>query len=148
MRNHDLSNLVDDTSRILASPLPRRGALLALGRVLTGGLFAALSLRQADSQTTTSLVCKPACGWGRKCCTRSDGGPAFCTSDSRTCCGNTSCSSSQQCCMTDSKGFCASSSDTCCGKTTCTGSTHCCANTVCCRRLQDCVNGRCKSSIV
>jgi len=146
MKNHDSGSLIDQTARILAGPMPRRGALLALGRVLTGGLFAALSIQRADSQTS-SKTCGGGggCGASQKCC-ETAGIAAFCIDVTRICCANISCSMSEQCCTTGTKAFCAGKNSTCCGKSTCSAGSTCCANKTCCGKNQTCVGGRCQAS--
>ena len=139
MKNYQTGNLVDDAARILASPLPRRQALKALSGVLTGGLLAALGVRQAAAQT-----CSPACKGGETCCVGVNG-QRFCSIPGGTCCGNTSCNDTQQCCRTSAQPFCTTN-PTCCGTTSCGPNISCCAN-VCCGAGQACKNGRCQGSI-
>jgi hypothetical protein len=154
-----MANLFDDAARILASPMPRRQALKALGRVLTGSLLAAFGVRQAESQAANPEVrstCRPACSPDQKCCP-GYGIAAFCVGASRICCGDKSCAAGASCC-TDTRGqkFCSGVGRTCCGNTSCvtaeqkcctTGSQpfclaradKCCGNTAC-GPLQTCCN--------
>jgi hypothetical protein len=171
-----MGNLFDDAARILASPLPRRQALKALGRVLTGSLLAAFGVRQAESQSNggNSSPCRPACGRdqiccpggggpafcigsGRSCCGKESCGPGsvcctgprgsrFCSGEGRRCCGATSCGPAEECCTTGSEPFCALRGATCCGNTSCGRTETCCANTVCCGANQACRSGRCQAS--
>jgi len=136
-------NLVDDAARILASPIPRRQAVKALSRILTGSLFAAFGVRSADAQR--SPCGNSTCAAGQICCTASNGrqfcgtgtccdtiscepgkscctGPnqiKFCSSPAQTCCGYASCSSSQKCCPGGTVPFCADSTAICCGGVSC-----------------------------
>lgn len=131
-KHHETGHLVDEAARILASPMPRRQAIKALSRVLTGSLLAAFGVRHLESQTATpdnSSTCHPACPKGQHCCPGS-GRPDFCLSNSRVCCGNDSCGSNETCCTgTRGQHFCSTSGATCCGDTSCQRVQTCCTGT-------------------
>jgi hypothetical protein len=126
-----MGNLFDDAARILASPLPRRQALTAIGRILAGSILAAFGVRRADSQAAEPLnssTCRPACTAGQRCCTTST--PGFCVAASRVCCGKSSCPTGNACCVaTNGTTFCSGVGRTCCGNTSCAVGSACCTGT-------------------
>jgi hypothetical protein len=150
LRTWNMSYFLDDVARILASPMPRRQSLRLLGGLIAGTFLGNLGIRQAIAQQssanaetrcgTGSLTCKS----NQVCCTT--GSKPFCVTMGKSCCGNTSCSSTAQtCCTTSSAPFCITKGKTCCGKTSCDPS-HVCCNGVCCADHQVCVKGRCQAS--
>jgi hypothetical protein len=149
--------LLDDVSRIVASPLPRRRAFKLVGAAFGGALFEALGLgrvsrawgqAQAVSCPKGSTLCGAqccnsknqfCCGTGARavCCSSGDtccGSTTVgftCCGPGQTCCGNKCCAPHQSCCGTGSAAICCSSGQTCCGNTT-VGFTCCGSGKGCC----------------
>ena len=141
INNRDVGNTIDEAARILASPLPRRQALRALGNILIGSLLAALGVKQANAG------CIPGCASGQTCCPGLFGNVVkpFCIAAGRICCGSTSCASGQTCCTDEGQYFCVAGGRTCCGLSSCASNQSCCSE-VCCSNNQACKFGRCQAS--
>ncbi len=142
-----MSFFIDDVSRILASPLPRRQALKMAGTALAGIFLSKSSTLQAAGACGTL---KTACGTKiccvtatEKCCT--NGTVYFCALIGATCCGTVSCPAGQTCCRTGTTPFCAPRGNVCCGTTSCSAGESCCGS-VCCAKGLSCYKGRCYSS--
>ena len=86
-----MSHFIDDLSRILATPMPRRKALRLLAGALTGAFLASLGTERAQA------ACSPACTGGQTCCNN-----AICCNATDTCCftndGTVCCPSGTACC--------------------------------------------------
>src|SRR5579863_2290987 len=113
MKNHDISNVVDEASRILASSVPRRQAFKAVTRVLMGSLVAAFGAREVkaggddDGNNGNNGNngkggfggkgdpgnCFGACGRNQTCCPDS----GRCINSNQSCCGSNVCSGNQTC---------------------------------------------------
>jgi hypothetical protein len=143
-----MSALLDDISRITASPISRREAFKLVGGAVGGALLASLGLGRASRglgapvPTTKCPSSRPVllngkcyptgyflCG-GRVCdkddqCCNSD----HCCEKRQTCCGKRCCDSKEQCC-TD---HCCDKRETCCGNRCCAPGLVCC-NGRCCRK--------------
>src|SRR5208337_335045 len=100
-RRSEMSALLDDISRITASPISRREAFKRVGGALGGALLASLGLGRASRVLGAPVTCprsRPVlCNGeyypsGYKCC-----GSAVCDSDD-TCCTNHCCEKPQTCC--------------------------------------------------
>jgi hypothetical protein len=134
-----MNSLLDDVSRIIASPAPRRQAL----RLIGGAVFASLGLGKssfawalqpvspafAGPCPTARQICGTACcNPGQVCCSGSNG--EFCCNGS--CCGN---AGHQKCCT---------SGQQCCGSMCCAANEHCCSQPpflfACCPLVQECCN--------
>ena len=130
--------MLDDISRIIASPIPRRQALRLLSGVVGGGVLASLGLGRG-SRALAQAHCGPGeCTCGSLCYAPpcSGAGAQF------TCCGTVLCrNSSQQCCGT----YCCTKTQTCCGGVCCGASRSCC-NGKCCSAGQVCSKNHCCAS--
>ncbi len=122
-----MSALIDDVSRIIASPIPRRQALRLLGGVVGGGVLASLGLGRASRALGAPGGVVP-CGPGSTAC----GG---------RCCSNLA----EQCCG----GACVPRDHTCCSnghQHHCSPGRSCCGGTECCKSGQACINANCCSN--
>jgi len=151
-RTDRMSSVIDDLSRILASPLPRRQAFKLMSGAIAGALLGALGHRTASAQPPACPSGTTHCGTGSLCCPSTKiccttGTKPFCITRGKTCCGNTACPQGKFCCVHSGRPFCATMGKTCCGETTCPKGQVCC-NGVCCPSGQHCVQGRCQSSTV
>jgi hypothetical protein len=85
IQDQDMNDFIDNVSRILATPMPRRKAMK-----LFGGAFAAAVVALAGAQPAQAASCKPPT-------------PATCgTGSNATCCKNSNC-----CYGTNGKSCCA-----------------------------------------
>ena len=127
-----MSLLIDELSRIIASPIPRRKALRLAGNMLGGGILAYFGLGRAsralardprqcdrDEVTCGRICCRPAetcCGEIETCLP-----PRF--ARYVNCCGRAICwKTSQQCCV----DHCCGKMDSCCGARCCGPESMCC----------------------
>jgi hypothetical protein len=134
-RSSKMSALIDDLSRIAASPIPRRQAFRLLGRVLSGGILASLGFARPVSgqgeQVNTCIDGQVPCG--STCCYPYEtccGGTCYGAevSAAYNCCGGVLCAKvSQQCCT----NHCCRKSQTCCGLQCCAPGQTCCRNQCC-----------------
>jgi hypothetical protein len=132
--------MLDDISRIIASPIPRRQALRLLSGVVGGGIIASMGLGRASrglgaQQVTPEPFCPPTttrcgrhcCASGQTCCTKGTG--KVCCGTGRACCGSgnspTCCAAGQIC----SNNHCCASGALWCGTACCPKGSYCCANT-------------------
>jgi hypothetical protein len=134
-----MGNFFDQAARVIASPMPRRKALKALGGAAAAGILASLGIKTASAQA----ACQPACPTNQFCCTT--GTKPFCRTAKKICCGNGTCPSDQFCCTDGAKPFCRTAKKTCCGDVACGPDQTCCVGK-CCPKGQGCVNGRCQAS--
>lgn len=135
-RRKQMSYLLDDVVRVLASPMPRRSTFKLLGGVLAGGILGSLGVRPAYADQHNNNT-GPQCGFGHcrsgeKCCT--SGLFPFCVDNNRTCCGLFACSSGDSCC---GHGFFAFCGDKCCGPS---NNIACSDHKVCCATAPFCVS--------
>ena len=125
-----MSNLIDDVSKIVASPVSRRNAVKLISRAAGGAVLAALSLRAVSWGLAPSAFDEE--GHDK------DPDPKVKCGPSQTVCGKTCCNSNQTCC----DGKCCTAGQTCCdGK--CCGSGQTCCSGKCCEPGQTCCNGKC-----
>src|SRR5208337_1821145 len=143
-RRSEMSALLDDISRITASPISRREAFKLVGGAVGGALIASLGLGRASrglaaqkrvTCPTGQIVC------GTKCCTSTQTccNGSCCTRSTQTCISGACCASAQVC----SGKFCASG-QTCCNRACCPAG-QCCGSTfkVCCQAGDVCVKSIC-----
>jgi hypothetical protein len=137
-----MGHFFDQAARVIASPMPRREALKALGGAAAAGILASLGIKTASAQSAPT-ACQPACKATQQCCTT--GTKATCRDANQICCGNDACAPNQFCCNTGAKPFCRTAKKTCCGDVACGPDQTCCSGK-CCPKNQSCVNGRCQAS--
>jgi len=138
--------LIDDISRVIASPVSRRQAFKLVTGSVGGAILASLGFGRAargqDTQNNDNRCrdhgvfchgrCYPA---GSTCC----GDRSVCF-DNQTCCSNTHCcDNSQNCCG----GSCCHRSRSCCNGLCCDEHTSCCGGKECCPGSRTCCNGTC-----
>jgi hypothetical protein len=160
-----MSALLDDISRIIASPIPRRKALRLLSGVVGGGVLAYLGLGRASRGLGASVTCprdKPVpcngecypagyscCGSavcnrgqlciGGNCCPSAQACFGKCCPSGQMCVNGKCCPSAQAC-----FGKCCPSGQTCCNGFQCCPSGQCCHhNTTCCPPHETCCGDRC-----
>jgi len=124
-----MSALIDDISRIVASPVSRRQAIRLVGGALGGAVLASLGLGTASRPLSAAQRCTH----GQKSC----GGKCY-RSDYTCCAGTLGCPEGQKCCVST----CCAQNQTCCNGTCCAQNQPCC-NGTCCTRGQTCCNGIC-----
>jgi hypothetical protein len=142
-----MSLLIDDVSRIIASPIPRRKMLRMAGSLMGGGILAYLGFGRASlglaelsrscgaEQVRCGKVC---CGRFEMCC----GGTCYVPTihEHAVCCGSVLCAKvSHQCC----RGHCCRKTEACCGAQCCSPGRACCLGQ-CCAPGHVCCNGRCE----
>ncbi len=144
-----MSFFLDDISRILASPMPRRKALKLAGAAFAGGvlgkttgLYAAQGPPCSNLQTACGTTCCTTAT--EKCCTY--GASTHCISKAKICCGTASCLATQICCRSTASPFCAAAGSVCCGTIACSSGETCCASGVCCPKGTVCYKARCYAS--
>jgi hypothetical protein len=129
--------MLDDISRIIASPISRREAFKLVGGAVGGALLASLGIGRASlgQQVEPEPFCPPGttrcrrrcCVSGQTCCTKGTGG--VCCGTGRACCGSgnspTCCAAGQIC----SNNHCCASGALWCGTACCPKGSYCCANT-------------------
>jgi hypothetical protein len=121
-----MSALLDDISRITASPISRREAFKLVGGAVGGALLAYLGVGRASrglgapagGAQAPQII--PRCPRGEFRC------GATCCRNGLACCNGKCCTSGQTCC-----------NDTCCPRG------QCCNGRTCCPSGQRCINGRC-----
>jgi len=153
-----MSLLIDDLSRIIASPMPRRKALRLAGNMLGGGILAYLGLGRASrghAQPTRScgthqIQCgSTCCDSVETCCGGRCYGPD--AKEHADCCGSVLCSKAAQQCCTD---HCCRKTESCCGSRCCASGQACChgkccapgqvcCGSTCCGEGYVCCNNRC-----
>src|SRR5208337_2674295 len=123
-RRSEMSALLDDISRITASPISRREAFKLVGGAVGGALIASLGLGRASrglaaqkrvTCPTGQIVC------GTKCCTSTQTcSNGACCATAKAC--NGKCCTSTQTCIS---GACCASAQVCSGKCCASGQTCC-----------------------
>jgi len=118
-----MSALLDDISRIIASPIPRRQALRLLSGVVGGGVLTylgrasrGLGVPAGGAQAPEFIKCP--------------------SGEFR--CGTTCCKNGLACC----NGKCCARGQTCCNGTCCARG-MCCNGTSCCTSGETCIAGKC-----
>jgi hypothetical protein len=119
-----MSALLDDISRIIASPIPRRQALRLLGGVVGGGVLTYLGRASRGLGAPAGGAQQGGSQKPEKC-----GHNQFLCPDNKTC-----CTTGQTCC----NGKCCPDGQSCCGSRCCARGTTCCNATTCCGRGQTC----------
>ena len=145
-----MSALIDDISRVIASPVSRRQAFKMVSGAVGGALLASLGLGRAARILGAPPVTAPKCPNHQVLCN------GKCYPSGYTCCGTSACDGDQICCSNnhccdDAKTCCGSGccnrGSTCCGGKTCCGSgSTCCGNNTCCACGVACCNGKCCST--
>jgi len=141
-RRSEMSALLDDISRIIASPIPRRQALRLLSGVVGGGVLTYLGRASRGLGVPAGGAQAPEfikCPSGEFRC----GGT--CCKNGLTCCNGKCCTSGQRCI----DGTCCPSAQVCgafwefFGRSFCCPSGQTCCNGRCCPSGQTCCNRRC-----
>ena len=140
-----MSALMDDISRIIASPISRREAFRLVGGAVGGAVLASLGLGRATRGLGAAVKCPPdqvvcdtiCCHRYELCC----GGTCYggTVNTTYSCCGIALCLKSYEKCCTD---HCCRKTQTCCGSSCCAAGTACC-NGKCCAAGAVCCAGRC-----
>ena len=113
-----MSNLLDDVSRIIASPVSRRKAFRLVGGAALGavGLGSATRLWADNCTPSSPTVCgnTPSgklrcCQTGETCCNN-----ANCCSSNQHCCGTKCCQPNQACCTVNGFPQCCDATCTKC----------------------------------
>ena len=145
-RSNAMSLLIDDLSRIIASPIPRRQALRLAGSLMGGGILGYLGLgRTSSGLARPSRPCasdevpcgKTCCQPFYMCCGGTCYGPGF--KEHSVCCGSGLCSKASQQCCTD---HCCQKTETCCGASCCAPG-HACCQGKCCPPGYVCCKDKC-----
>jgi hypothetical protein len=110
-RERPMSDLIDDVSRMLATPMPRRKAFKTVAKFLLGTALLALGTVPAWADS-----CASCCANGKNCNAGSSG--------TYICCGNKTCATTgakQVCCGTNvcPSGCCNTKTNTCCATCPC-----------------------------
>ena len=141
--------MIDEISRIIASPIPCRQAFRLLSRIVGGGLLASLGLGRASRGLAAQVTCSSGTRLcGTECCPNDllcCGGICYgvVTSQSYMCCGSSAlCEKILQQCCTD---HCCNNTHTCCGQFCCPPSRQCC-NGTCCTAGAVCCGATCCSA--
>ncbi len=147
----------DDLSRMLASPMPRRRALLIIAGTVVSTALASLRPARAQVPTCGSVDCPP----GQSCCNSTFGlccpdtgtccsfgtAAAFCcTAAGQACCAGFCCPTQQQCCATSEQTpLCCPDGYKCCdvARGTCCPVNSVCCGSTCCPAGQLCNGGTC-----
>jgi len=122
---------INDFTRVLSAPIPRRYAFRLAGCVIAGAVFSAVGMQQtaaafaAAGAVTCGLV---TCGSGETCC---DPVAGECCPQGSGCCG----------------GICCESGWRCCGSDCCPGELACC-NGKCCAPTEVCLDGKCQQPVL
>jgi hypothetical protein len=115
-----MSLLLDDISRVIASPISRRKAIGMVGATIGGALLAAIGFKPVALGQETDFKCpKGTTPCHGKCCP-----------EGLICCGGKCCTSRKAKCLTS---FCCESGIVCAGK--------------CCKDGEFCVKGKCRKQI-
>jgi len=144
-----MSAFLDDISRIIASPIPRRRALRLLGGAMGGGVLTYLGLGRASHGLGVPAPDRDSDRDSDRDRDRCDDDKPVrcnrtCYPSGYTCCGGTVCDNDDQCC-TD---HCCRKRQTCCGQTCCRRHEQCCTDHCCSRGGTCCGNHCCDSGEV
>lgn len=92
-----MAHILDEIARILASPMPRRDAMKAMGKALGVGLLALVGADKAFGICSGFGCGANCCSVGQTCCS---GGfrPPFCAPAGRQCCSDSTCALNETCC--------------------------------------------------
>lgn len=129
-----MSALIDDISRVIASPVSRRRAFKMVSGAVGGALLASLGLGRAARALGDEG--DPGCPNHGVWC----GGK--CYPKGTPCCGGSYCDDDHQCCG----DYCCGKKQACCGRECCNHGSTCCGRTTCCPAGVACCDGKCCSS--
>ena len=132
-----MSALMDDISRVIASPVSRRQALKMVSGALGSALLASLGLGGATRALGNDGKGPPGCPRFWVSCNGKCYPPGY------NCCGSTVCDGFHHCCQNN---HCCGDLQSCCGSSCCDFASTCCGNNTCCRFGVACCNGKCCSS--
>lgn len=139
-----MSSLIDDISRVIASPISRRHALKLVSGAVGGAVLGSLGLGRAAQAQQTNQPCRGdefACGKAA-CCKHDQMCCGFCwgasLKDRYHCCGDRLCSRDSVCCANK----CCERGEACCGSKCCPPHSACCGTT-CCPSGYYCCGGNC-----
>ena len=112
-RTEYMNDLIDNVSRILATPMPRRRALKLFGGALAAAVVAVAGVQPASAAGCKKGEVGTTCGSGTnaKCCT-----PGTCCAVKGTvvtCCTKTQCVCSNGTCASSTGGVCPSGCSKC-----------------------------------
>jgi len=130
-----MSTLIDDLSRVIASPVSRRQAFKMVSGAVGGALLASLGLGRATRMLGAGGNNQPCPDHGVRC-------NGQCYQQGYACCGPTACDRNHQCC----RDHCCDNKQSCCGSSCCNYGSTCCGNNTCCACGVACCNGKCCSS--
>jgi hypothetical protein len=129
-----MSALIDDVSRIIASPISRRKAFRLVGGAVGGAVLASLGLGTASRGLGAP-------GWAQQGQDQGGGDRHRCRDDQVACGRFQCCDKDDQCCNGD---HCCPKTGVCCaGKRCCRAGESCCGRRACCRADRVCCNDRC-----
>lgn len=132
-----MSALIDDISRVIASPVSRRQAFKMVSGAVGSALLASFGLGSAARALAAGNTSNPPCpNHGVKC-------NGKCYPLGYSCCGTSVCDGDQICC---SNAHCCDDAKTCCGSGCCDHGSTCCGNNTCCACGVACCNGKCCST--
>jgi len=131
--------LIDDISRVIASPVSRRRAFEMVTRAVGGAALASLGLSRAARLLGAQAGNSTSCFGGGVLCNGNCYPPGF------TCCGNlVACNGYQSCCT--NAGFtphCCDKFSNCCGNACCPQRRICCGGAICCDERVSCCGSTC-----
>ena len=128
-----MSALIDDISRVIASPVSRRKAFKMVSGAMGGALLASLGLGRITWALGADGKGDPVCPRFWVPCNGKCYAPGY------SCCGKTVCEEFHHCC-TD---HCCGDLQSCCGSTCCNFGSTCCGEKTCCASGVACCNGKC-----
>lgn len=132
-----MSTLIDDISRVIASPVSRRQAFMMVSGAVGSALLASFGLGRATRALAADGNGDPACPRFWVPCNGKCYPPGF------SCCGGAVCDQFHHCC---GKNTCCGNLQSCCGSSCCNPFSTCCGNNTCCAFGVACCNGKCCSS--
>ena len=147
-----MKSMIDDISRVIASPVSRRHAFKLVSGAVGGAVLASLGLgRAARAQSASGSHCAPdQIPCGNTCCHRRNQiccGAKCYNMDPQAgeyyiCCRDTACTAGEHKCCIDQ---CCARSQRCCGRTCCPPHNDCCGRE-CCPAGYYCCRGKCYPS--
>ena len=123
-----MSSLLDDVSRIIASPVSRRKLLGLVGGAVGGAVLASLGLDKTAAAFGGGD--EPKCSKEQTFCN------GKCCDKGESCCGGKCCGCGQECC----NGVCCGPGSKCCNGKCCPGVV---CNGKCCEQNEICCDGKC-----
>lgn len=131
-----MSALIDDISRVIASPISRRRAFKMVSGAVGGAVLASLGWGRAAHAMGMDGPANPPCDKHGVLC----GGK--CYPPGYSCCGRVVCDGFHHCCA----DHCCGVRQYCCGSRCCDYGSTCCGNNTCCPFGVDCCHGKCCST--